>query len=344
MSVITTVTGQVASQGFSVVLGAEPLLCAGPERLPKLDLPAGEVAFSREQVRIEHLGRLSMGATNLDDLRVDESLAGAALRAFAGHGGSAVVSLATHDTAWTPGQLARLSETTGVWIVRGAVSDETGVAGARALRAQLDPSARHAAGIVGVVPIAGLGAGASTAAEVASSITLHAEVARDAGVPLALGSAASLDELAAALVLVDEAGLARSRVLVTGVDVLIHDTAAGVGVDRTRLDRLIGLGAVCCFDDLGRLPTVRTFVSDHDIALAVLAFAEQGAISRVALSSGIRQKHRHASFGGNGLEFVPQQFLPYLRAFGADDDTIAAVGGANLAALLSRPTAGEQAA
>ncbi|MFV0434678.1 MAG: hypothetical protein ACK5LO_11925 [Leucobacter sp.] len=149
-----------------------------------------------------------------------------------------------------------------------------------------------------------------------------------------------------ALAAVDAGGLDRARVVLTGAAALIAarpQADPALGVDPERLRALLDLGTAFCFDDLGRIPNVRTAVSDHDVALAVLRCAELGAGDRVLLSSGIRNKHRLTAFGGNGLEFVPQQFLPYLRMLGGDDALVTAVGGGNALRLLRREgrTAGD---
>lgn len=136
-----------------------------------------------------------------------------------------------------------------------------------------------------------------------------------------------------ALAAVDSAGLPRHRVLLTGVATAV---AGRIGIDGARFDALLDQGTALCFDDLGRIPNVRTVVSDHDIALAILHAAEQGALERILLSCGIRNRHRLTAFGGNGLEFTVEQFLPYLGMLGADPALQHAVGGANAARILAR--------
>ncbi len=136
-----------------------------------------------------------------------------------------------------------------------------------------------------------------------------------------------------ALAAVDSAGLPRHRVLLTGVATAV---AGRIGIDGARFDALLDQGTALCFDDLGRIPNVRTVVSDHDIALAILHAAEQGAQERILLSCGIRNRHRLTAFGGNGLEFTVEQFLPYLGMLGADPALQHAVGAANAARILAR--------
>ena len=221
------------------------------------------------------------------------------------------------------------------------------------------------AGVVGAIPLparAG-GSGASSAAPDTDRALLAAAAAaaHRAGTALVLapradpwgvsqgcaGGVGDTEERAArdavalfeaALDVAESAGLDRSRVMLTGAAGLVCDTS-GAGADPGRLDALLDLGAAICFDQLGRIPNVRTIVSDHDIAVAILRAAERGAASRILLSCGIRNKHRLAAYGGNGLEFVPQQFLPYLRMLGADDALVSAVGGGNALRLLAREPA-----
>lgn len=331
MTGIRTVLGPIAGTDLGLTLAAEPLLCEPPAAFEKADLPASDVAFALQAVDLQHLGRLSLGSFNLADLHVDEGVAEDALRRFAERGGGAAIVPASSRSVATAEQLMRLSRATGVHLIRGSHDlDE--------LR-----NPQHTVGVLGAFPVPVTASPATDSTGAAddtdpatrrrSTIEAAARAAVETELALALDAAgASLDDVEGALQLVDAAGLDRGRVLLTGATSLIADR---VGVDEGKRAALIDLGVVCALDDLGRLPTVRTVVSDHDVALTVLAFAAAGAGDRVVLSSGISQCHRHTAFGGNGLEFIPQEFLPYLRMFGADDALIAAVSGGTLADLLS---------
>lgn len=365
---IASVLGPVDLAGLGTVLVAETLLRA-PGPTPKSSgapsagapssAPAGAVEFERAPVAMPMLGRLLMGAPNRDDRTLAEPDAERALREFAATGegtadGRAVVALAGRGSAATPEALARLAAASGVTIVRGvAPAPNPGTDGTdgadrdperieAALLAELEAS-EHPAGVVGVVPAAS--AGDPMAGE---RITAAAAAARRAGVALVLETGPDPETAERSLAAIDAAGLGRDRVLLAGVAAALGDRVGGdrgdgvpgSGIGEGRLEALLGLGAALCFDDLGRIPTVRTVVSDFEIALAILRCAELGAAERVALSCGIRRKHRLTAFGGNGLEFVDTQFLPLLGRLGGDEELVAAAGGGNAARILARRPAG----
>lgn len=352
---VGSVLGVIPAADLGVVLAAEPLMVSGPRRLPKDDRAAGEVAFFREPVTIERLGRLALGAPNADDAQLDEALAGTALEAFAAAGGGSLVVPHLPGSSVTPEALARLSERTGVHLVRGAIPGGVVERGTSrhadadrheaALVAELTEAA-YPAGVVGAVPVP-----APDDADGKATLAIAARAAVRGGVGLILAAhrgagphgTASIEEVRRAVQLASDAGLDPRRIMVTGAAELLADRAvagAGVGTNEVCRDALISVaaewGIVCAFDGLGRIPTVRTVVSDHDVAVTILAFAEAGLGNHVGLSSGIAQKHRLTAFGGNGYEFVPEQFLPYLRLLGAEDSLVRSVGGENIGRLLTR--------
>ncbi|MBL3701012.1 hypothetical protein [Leucobacter luti] len=339
---IETVTGPVAAADLGQGLAAETLLRTGAPGRGNAGRPASDVAFERVPVTIEVLGRVLLGAPNLDDQTLAPEDAERALRSYAAVARAAapvpaeaagpevgpprrplVVALAD-PAAGAPADsatLARLSRDTGVAIVRGVPG------GAPA--AGLGP---HPGGVVGAIDPSG-----------PAGIEAAARSAAASGRALVLAPPADLAEAGAALERLRASGLRGARVMLTGAAHLIRrrrGAGAGVGVDPARLDALIGLaaatGATVCFDELGRIPTVRTVVSDHDVALAILRCAEAGLGAGITLSVGARAKHRLTAFGGNGLEFVAQQFLPYLAMLGGDPALREAVGGGTLRRLLQR--------
>lgn len=365
MPTITSVLGPVEADGFDAVLAAETLLCAPPARLGNAGGPASEAELERAPVSMPLLGRLMLGAVNRDDRALAETDAEAALCAFAEHANGAVVALAGRGSTASPASLTRLGRASGVTIVRGtdgsACTDSSDGADPPDA-ADADPehlgeriaadlvAMEAPAGIVGAIPIPAMDAAPGGRGVACARIEAAATAARGAGAALVLAPQAdpwgvSLPAaprpaaLERALAAVDAAGLDRSRVVLLGAASLVAarpDGAPALGVDNDRLEALLALGTAICFDDLGRIPNVHTAVSDHDIALAILRCAELGAGERALLSSGIRNKHRLTAFGGNGLEFVPQQFLPYLGMLGAEAALLAGVGGGNAARILAR--------
>lgn len=338
MRVIETVTGDLPVAEAGLVLAAEVLLQTAPPPSGNTGRPASESAFERAPVAIGSLGRLLLGARNRDDQTLAEADAAAALGSLA-----AVVRAGSADAARPV-----------VVVLEGgknAVGPELAPDPGRGLRGGIDPNpspdptcdvaalARlSSASGVAIVRRRALAADATPAQCAAAAAS-----ASDAGHTLVLTPATSLADTEAALKRLAAAGLPASRVVLTGVAALIGRRVGardGAGVDPDRLDALIALagetGATLCFDDLGRIPTVRTVVSDHDVALAILHCAERGIGEQLTLSCGIRAKHRLTAFGGNGLEFIAQQFLPYLGMLGGDSELRDAVGGGNALRLLAR--------
>lgn len=324
---IETVAGELLVADAGPVLAAEVLLQAAPPFALNLGLPASEVAFAREPVTIENLGRLILGAPNRDDRTLTEADAAGALGAYSAAVDTAQASkrvetnpqraqpvvvvldastCTERDTRRKTASLQRLSVASGVAIVRRTV-----------LRVDATPAEFKAA--------------AATAA----------------GQCLALSAGVDLAEANAAVDKLQDAGLPGARVMLTGAHRLIgrrSGAGEGAGMDPDRLDGLLAFaqdsGLTICFDKLGRIPTVHTVVSDHDVAVAILRCAEHGIGDRITLSCGVRAKHQLTAFGGNGLEFITQQFLPYLGVLGADAALRAAVGGGNAERLLRRDAGG----
>ncbi|MBL3687549.1 hypothetical protein D3248_11380 [Leucobacter zeae] len=257
--------------------------------------------------------------------------------------------------------------------VRAAILADLGAHPARIEAAPLDHAVAGPAGAAGS-SLGRAGVVGLVSADDPVVLVAAAEAAAETGVALVLAPIvgpspdAALHAVECALDRMEGAGLDRSCVIVTGASGLIAGgvsardrtrvapgagaapawtradaVAPRIGVDASALDALLDLGAHVCFDDLGRIPSVRTIVSDHDVALAILRCADRGAGGRILLSSGIREKHRLTAFGGNGLEFVPQQFLPYLGRCGADEALLRAVGGGNAARVLAVAPDGDAA-
>ncbi|XPP26370.1 MAG: hypothetical protein ACNYNX_12270 [Leucobacter sp.] len=342
-NVLGTVLGTVEARGIGTVLAAETPLRASAPEARSAARPATDVEFELAPVAMPMLGRLLMGARNRDDRTLAPADAEAALGGFSRAGGGAVVALAGRRSDASGAELARLSAVSGVAIIRGAApagSAEEGDPEAHAARilAELDAS-RHPAGVVGLVRAPGEGERAPE-----RRIGAAATAAHRAGAALVLEAGPDPATAERSLAAVDAAGLARERVILTGVTRALGGSGSVVGGSAGarpgRLEALLALGTALCFDDLGRIPTVRTIVSDFDAALAILGCAERGAAERVTLSCGIRNKHRLTAYGGNGLEFVGEQFLPLLARLGADEALVAAVGGGNAARILARRVPG----
>lgn len=361
---VVTVRGPIAPSSLGTTIVGEHLVAshatpddsdAGWARIGR-DRPraATEVRFSRLPVTIATLGRLAMGAYGDDDLRLDATTATAGARAFAAAGGGAIVEVTVAGFAPDPAALARVAEHSRVHLVRAAgcgdpawsARIEDGDVDSLAARLVAEVTAhRHPAGVIA----AGLHepADASSSARLEASgraalatgapLLLHLEgvderlgLGRSAGrIPAGVRGAAAL----AAVERLLTSGLAPERIAVAGASALL--AGGDAGADPAVLEALLDHGVRLLFDGLGRIPTVRTRVSDHDVATAVLGLAARGLADRVLLGGGIAQKHRLGAYGGNGYEFVPAQFAPYLGMLGADDALLHAVTAGNAARFLA---------
>ncbi|MHA3682999.1 hypothetical protein ACXR2W_01905 [Leucobacter sp. HY1908] len=347
MPFVTTVLGDIDVAGIDLFLPAETLIARPAKPLGNAAVPATAAAFARASVAPEMLGRLMLGAENACDRTLTAQDAAGMLTALTStHEGTAVVAaLAGHGASWSPGELGELARTSGAHIVGGT----NGLAGfdpdqkapsPEALEAQIlaDLSrAEYPAGAVGFIELPGEGPRRDAEAE---RVTAAARAARRAGVALVFAPASDIAAARRGLAATDAAGLARDRVVVTGMAELIGARLAtgapGAGIDQAKLAGVVDLGVVMCFDALGKLPNVTTVVSDHDTALALTALWTEGAGDRVLAGCGVRRKHRLTAFGGNGLEFLSQQFLPYLGMVGAGAELLAAVAAGNAAAVFAR--------
>lgn len=270
-------------------------------------------------VTLELLGALVLGARNRDDLRLTEATARAGLAEYAARGGRAVVDVTTPGLGRDPAALARLARPTGVAVVMGCAGP------AEEMVADLvDGVDGVRAGVIGRI-------GPREPDRPADRVTLDgvAAAAAATGAPVLLDRAESaaathrlLDRLAAG-------GADLGRVAVGRCDGLATDSGALAG--------LAGRGAFLQFDGLGRLPTVHSEVDDQDVAAAVLALAERGLAGQVLLSPAVERKHHLAAYGGGGYAFVVEQFLPYLRFRGADDELARTLTVDNPARWLTVP-------
>ncbi|WP_022890809.1 hypothetical protein [Agromyces italicus] len=368
---IRTVLGPVAPSALGATVAGEHLVSnfatpddtdAGWARIGR-DRPraATEVRFARLPVSIDTLGRLAMGAYNDDDLRLDEVTALAGAQTFAANGGGTIVELTAFGCSPDPSALARVARHAGVHIVRAAGWHEAAwspeLAGASAddlstrIVAEIDDDP-HPAGVVVVGPFRAADASSRALLEAAgrAAITTGAPLvlrideadatlglrrsaaARSGIAPHRAGSGtlAPAERIAAAHAALDRllaAGIAGERIALADASCLLARPG--------ELDAALDRGVQLLFDGLGRIPTARTEVADHDVALAVLSLAERGVSDRVLLGSGIAQKHRLAAFGGNGYEFVPARFAPYLGMLGADAELLDAVTERNAARFLA---------
>jgi len=238
---------------------------------------ASDSAFYDEKVALPILGDLMMGRPNRDDAVLEPEHAATELTRYAQAGGGFVVDITAVDEGRDLDALRRLSARTGVHII-AASTEADDDCGVVAIPAQAGERARRAA----------------------------FDAALSADGPVMLDAAgADITRLADDAL---ERGLAPERIA-------LHRLAASTAaVDE--LPALAAAGIYLLFDGLGRIPTVRTMVSDHEIGTVIARIIGAGAGDRILLGAGLNRKHAFTAFGGNGLAFVPGQFVGYLQMLG----------------------------
>ncbi|MEV8630876.1 phosphotriesterase [Streptosporangium sp. NPDC051023] len=344
---VVTVTGDVAPNSLGAVLPHEHLLSdfATPGDTAESWAAVGRTrptAASRLQLyraplTMELLGEVSMGAPNRDNwLLGDEELAANEAAAFKLAGGGTLVDVTSIGLGRDPAGLRRISETTGLTIVMGTgwyhpawvegladrdveslteeiVRDLTeGVAGVRA-------------GIIGEIAALDPEEPAERAVLVAA-----ARASAATGAPISLDRSGDPATQQRVLDLLAAEGADLTRVAVGHCDAL--------SPRPDELEPLLERGVFVQFDQLGRLPSALNVSDDQDVATAVLELARRGHAERILLSQDVSAKSQLLAYGGGGYGFILQQFVPYLRMFGADDALIESVTVRNPKRLLTIPT------
>lgn len=304
METIVTVNGRIAAEAVGVSAVGERLIADLAVPRPKR---AADSWFFDQPVALPQLGDLMLGRANRDDARLEPKHAATELARFAEAGGALVVEVTTPAEGRDLVALQSLARQSGVHLVAAAHADDD----ADRLVQELDGGCLGVIGVAcGATPITRRAAGAA---------------AVRTGAPVLVDATGDDPEQALGEVL--SGGVAAHRVALRGL-------TASVPQPRL-LQALAAAGAVLVFDGLGRIPSVRTLVSDHEIAVAIAALAAAGAEEQLVLGAGLARKHAFTAFGGNGLRFLPQQFAPYLRMQGVDDDDTRRISSQNAVRWLT---------
>lgn len=306
---VVTVTGVVAPGELGVCSVGEHLVARLAVPRPVL---ASDTWFYEQRVRMDLLGDLMLGRANRDDATLDAADAEIELRRFADAGGDLVVDVTRPDQDRRPNALRALSVRTGVRVVMAAAARTDSAALADELIEGVD-------GVrAGLIRLDGTDIG-SDVADAAFA------VAAETGAPILVTTGGDAAVARAATRRAE--GLGSIRLALGGMGGLANHAAL--------LAELAETGAWLAFDRLGRIPTIRTRVSDHEIAQAIAGLVEAGQGGRVLLGCGLDRKHAGTVHGGNGLRFIPRQFLPYLGFAGAPPEAGRQLATANPAAFLT---------
>jgi phosphotriesterase-related protein len=97
--------------------------------------------------------------------------------------------------------------------------------------------------------------------------------------------------------------------------------ANGLLLAPALLQELLTRGVFLQFT-VGKYQTVRTRVSDTDVAKTIVTLIQQNRIQQILLSQDLSQKIQLKSLGGTGYAYVPELFLPYLKKQGVTEEQI----------------------
>lgn len=328
---VSTVTGHKAPHELGSTLPHEHLIASfatpdesedGWHRVARQKpTAASDVAFYERAVSIENLGELNLDRQNRDNLTLDhELLAIAELEEFVRLGGGAIVDQSTIDLGRNPAALRRIAESTGLAVVMGAgwhhpawspeLLDRSPESIAGQIVAEIEQGIDGVcAGVIGRIAAIN-----PARAEELTLLRGSAMAAQQSGAPLSIDRGASAHDMARILTELARQGVAPQQIAVADCAALVPNRDALLGL----LDR----GVFVQFERLGRIPTILTEVSDHDIMMTIRELAELGYAEQLLISQGVQRKIELTAFGGNGYAFIAAQFGPYLRAFGADDELV----------------------
>jgi len=330
-----TVNGPIAPETLGMTLPHEHLFS---DLQPALDSAEGwraigeskpespeEIAFYTAPLTIERLGAALMGKPNRDHRRLDDEAAAIKeVTDYKWFGGRTIVDVTSIGFHRDPAALKRVADATGVNIVMGAGWYEHGYVGnaldRRSVADLADEIVRDIrmgvggtgirAGIIGEVGVRD----ASQPYE-KKILAAAARASRLTGAAISVSFAKGHHDQIATLQILKQAGADLTRVA------LGH--ANPIADNLTLMQQILQQGAYLEFDLLGDAPHILTEVPDHDVALAIVELFKQGYGRQILLSQDVRTKTDLKAYGGSGYSFIPEQFVPYLKQLGVDDEQIA---------------------
>jgi phosphotriesterase-related protein len=113
-----------------------------------------------------------------------------------------------------------------------------------------------------------------------------------------------------------------------------------IAMDLPFMKQLLDRGVYIQFDTLGRTPTVRSRITDTDVAEGIMQLIKAGFTDRILLSQDVCTRIQWKAYGGTGFSFIQEQFLPYLKRLGATDAQINTILVENPKRVLTLVAAG----
>jgi phosphotriesterase-related protein len=302
--------------------------------------PAGATAVGiyNQPLTMDKLDLVVMGYPNKDNWYLsDEQTAVDEVMEFKRRGGNTIVDVTSIGLKRDPQALRRVASTTGLNIVMGASwyrkSWHPSDMDDRSVESLTDEIVRDVtvgvgdtgirSGIIGEVGTQG---GPLTPNEI-KVIKASGRASRSTGAAVTLHTSAQLHEQSKILDLLAAEGADLRRVVIG------HSNP--IATDMALLTQLLGRGAYIQFDLLGRTPTVRSRVTDTDVARAIIDLITAGYAERILLSQDVCTKIQLKAYGGTGFSFILEQFVPYLKRLGVTDQQIETIMVANPRRVLT---------
>jgi phosphotriesterase-related protein len=284
---------------------------------------ATAVGLYNAPLTLDIIGNVSLGAVNRDNwLLLDEKVAVQEVMQFKQRGGGTIVDTTSIGLKRDPLALQRVANATGLNIVMGASwyrkgwFDEAEIE-RRSIESLTDEIVRDVtvgvdgtgirSGIIGEVGTVG---GPLVPLEI-KIIRASGRASRLTGAAVTLHTSAALKEQPKILDLLAQEGADLKRVIVG------HSNA--LATDMAFMKQLLDRGVYIQFDLLGRSPTVRTRLTDTDVAKGIVDLVNAGYGDRILLSQDVCTKIQLKAFGGSGYSFIVEQFVPYLKRLGLTD-------------------------
>lgn len=287
---------------------------------------ATAVGLYRAPLTMDILGAVTLGAVNRDNwLLVDEKVAIDEVTEFKRHGGGTIVDTTSIGLKRDPLALRRVSNAIGLNIVMGASWYRTGwrdeaEIDRRSVESLTDEIVRDItvgvgdtgtrSGIIGEVGTVGN----PLVANEMKVIRASGRASRLTGAAVTLHTSALLKEQPKILDMLAAEGADLKRVILGHSNPIANDMAF--------MKPLLERGVYIQFDLLGRSPTVRTRLTDTDVAIGIVDLIKAGYTDRILLSQDVCTKVQLKAFGGAGYSFIQEQFIPYLKRLGVTDAQI----------------------
>jgi phosphotriesterase-related protein len=290
--------------------------------------PVGATAVGLYNARLtmDILGDVTLGAANRENwLLTDERVATEEMLEFKRRGGGTIVDVTSIGLKRDPLALRRVANATGLNIVMGASWYRKGwhdnqELDARSVESLTDEIVRDItvgvgdteirSGIIGEVGTEGN----PLVPNEIKIIKASGRASRITGAAVTLHTSALLKEQPKILDLLAAEGANLRRVVVG------HSNP--ISTDLPFMKQLLDRGVYIQFDTLGRNPTVRSRVTDTDVANGILQLIKGGFTDRILLSQDICTRIQWKAYGGTGFSFIQEQFIPYLKHLGVTDAQI----------------------